>query len=295
MQSSISVTGMLGLGDCIYQRAFIRELNGNVFLTTPWPQLYSDLPNVFPVEKPTRLRTHTKNIISQPLETWHVAPACERHIRVHYHHGKLALGKVSIMEAMRGCFSVKPKIFDLPKFDRLPIKTPYVVVRPATVRKEWKNIARNPMEKYISEAVEILREIGLRTVSVADLKDGEEWCDDLPRCDENFNHGELSLEKMLGLIQGAALVVGGVGWIVPAAIAARVPLITILGGNGGHNAPSKILGVPMNVKRTHFIMPDNYCMCEDKEHNCDKHISNFRKLFKEAFASVCLNRSVAKI
>lgn len=295
MRRITNVAGMLGMGDCIYQRAFIRELEGDVYLSTPWPQLYRDLPNVFPVEISTRLRTHTKNIISQPLETWREAPPSHKRIRVHYHTGDLALNKVSILQAMEGCFRVKAKVFDLPKFDRLPIKTPYVVIRPATIRKEWKNAARNPLDQYICEAAEILREFGFRTISVADLQAGEEWCAQLPQCDENFNKGELSFEKLLGLVQGAALVVGGIGWIVPAAIAAHVPLIGILGGNGVHNAPEKITGLPMDLRRARFIRPDNFCMCEDRAHECDKRISNFKLQFKQALGQICSNRSAAKI
>ena len=40
------VRGMKGLGDNIYQRAFVKRLPGPVYLETPWPELYEDLPGV---------------------------------------------------------------------------------------------------------------------------------------------------------------------------------------------------------------------------------------------------------
>jgi len=279
----ISIKGMLGMGDCIYQRAFVRELAGDVYLSTPWPQLYQDLPNIFPVECSTRLRTQGKNIVSQPLDVWHETPEGARRMRIGY-------GDRPILKSFSDRLGVEAKIFDLPKFERLPIETPYAIIRPVTVRSEWKNVSRNPLDTYVCKAAEILRACGFKTISVADLRPEEEWCDELPRCDLNFNGGELSFDKLMGLVRGAALVVGGIGWIVPAAIAANVPLISILGGNGFLNAPEKITGAPMNLSRAKFIFPDNYCRCKAASHSCDKVISNFEKKFIDTLEGLCLNR-----
>ena len=57
---SLVVHGMHGMGDNLYQRAVIRQV-GPVFLHTPWPQLYADIPNVTCLKTGTRLRTQAKN------------------------------------------------------------------------------------------------------------------------------------------------------------------------------------------------------------------------------------------
>ncbi|MEX7116550.1 hypothetical protein AB2C39_35410, partial [Pseudomonas aeruginosa] len=61
------IRGMLGLGDSIYSRAFLRKYPG-AFLETPWPELYLDL-DVKCVRPATQLRTQAKNI--QREHDWH--------------------------------------------------------------------------------------------------------------------------------------------------------------------------------------------------------------------------------
>ncbi|MDO3421224.1 hypothetical protein QWI30_20685 [Citrobacter freundii] len=40
----IYIDGMLGMGDTIYQRAFVKQLPAGTFIKTAWPELYEDLP-----------------------------------------------------------------------------------------------------------------------------------------------------------------------------------------------------------------------------------------------------------
>lgn len=278
------VRGMYGLGDNIYQRAFVREIKEPVYLRTSWPQLYSDLPWVKPVKPTTRLRTQNKNVARQDASIWHRQPSLLiRHIR----YGNAAFKKGSLLDAMRKCLGVRPAVFDLPHFEGPGIAKPYAVVRPVTVRSEWYNIARNPLPEYICEAAEVLHEAGLTVVSVADLQDGAEWAEMLPDCDIDYTHGELLFEQLMGLIRGAAIVVGGVGWIVPAAVAAGVPLAVVLGGHGAHNAPEKITGPPMDLSKTRWLYPDNFCRCSDMMHRCDKLITGFTDKFRGAVAELC--------
>lgn len=276
------VEGMYGLGDNIYQRSILREVRGQVYLYTTWPQLYSDLERVKCVRPKTKLRTQLKNLNRQPDSVWHIAPSYPS-VKMSYNSINLSNG--TILGSMEKKIGVEPKIFDLPKFSELDIPRPYAVVRPVTVRSEWYNIARGPALEYICTASGILMNNGYHVVSVADIAE-KEWCEQLPKCNTAFNNGELNFEKLMGLIQHAAVVVGGVGWIVPACIAAGVPLVTILGGQGGHNAPEKITGAPMNLEKTSFIRPDDYCMCTDTRHCCNKTITNFKEKFNEALKEV---------
>ena len=269
------VQGMYGLGDNIYQRSVIREVKERVYLRTCWPQLYADLPNIRTVKPVTRLRTQNKNLQRQNENVWHVAPSLPP-VKIAYTSWNLNRG--SILHAMTEFLGVKPKIFDLPKFTGPKIDKPYIVIRPVTVRSEWYNRARGPDDAYICQAVKLLRAHGFYVVSVADIHK-QEWCDKLPECDVSFNHGELTFELLMGLIQNARMAMGGVGWLVPACIAAGIPLITILGGQGGHNSPEKIIDSSMDDSKARFIYPDNYCMCQDNRHACIKTITNFKNKF----------------
>ena len=277
--------GMHGLGDNIYQRAFVREIKSRVYLCTSWPQLYKDLSNVYTVKPITRLRTQRKNIISRKETEWKAAPHVSKR-KIRYGHNDLKYGG-SILSAMSRCFNIKAKIFDLPKFEGPLIGEKYAVVRPVTVRAEWRNEARNPRVEYINEAALRMHELGYTIVSIADLQKNHEWCEELPYCDIAYNHGELDVEQMLSVVQKASIVIGGVGWIIPACAASGVNLITVLGGQGAHNAPEKITGVPMNIDKIRFIFPDNYCKCKDKLHKCNKEITNFKKKFDKALVSLC--------
>lgn len=277
---------MHGLGDNIYQRSFVREIEGPVYLITSWPQIYCDLDNVYPVKPSVKLRTQRKNVYNQPDDTWHKAPI-ESAKRIKYSGATLRNG--SIIKSMQRCFKKSAKTFDLPKYSNFALDNPYAVVRPVTVRSEWANTARNPLSEYVWNANKKLKASGYKTVSIADLCDGEEWHHGvLPECDIKFNNGELIFEDIMALIQNASVVIGGVGWIVPAAIAYGTPLVTILGGHGGHNAPEKIIDEPMNTENVRWIYPDSYCKCSNMLHKCYKTITNFEGKFEESLESLCL-------
>ena len=266
------IDGMKGLGDNIYQRPFIKVLaqEWDVHIATPWPELYEDLPVKF-VHQATRLRTQAKNLARQQRQ-WHGRPIGKT-IRPGY--GGVELQKGGILEAMQAKFGVLPAEMDLPAYQNVIEATkPICLVRPATVRREWKATARNPLPEYIAQAVERVRR-DFYVVSVADLSGAEEIAlQPLPYADLQLHSGELDVKQLLGLIQAAELVIGGVGWIVPACIAAKTPLFCILGGNGAYNSPEAVTDKRMDIRRVGFAVPDSYCRCRDMQHNCNKTISN---------------------
>lgn len=282
------VSGMQGLGDNIYQRSVLREIKEVIYLRTSWPQMYKDLPNIKPILPNVRLRTQIKNINTLGANTWHPDPPPLPMKQITYNIPDLKRG--SILETMERRMSAKPKIFDMPDFEGPELPKPYAVLRPPTVRAEWRNYSRSCESIYISAAAKILHKCGFHTVSVADLQQGIEWADELPVCDTEYLHGELGFEELMGLIEGAAVVVGGVGWITPAAIAAGVPLIGIHGGLGAFNAPDKVISAPMDASKTRWVTPDRYCMCSDMRHACTKTITNFDDKFYGALESLCLKQ-----
>lgn len=259
------IHAMKGLGDSVYSRAFLKNMPGPIYLDTPWPELVADLPHVHCVRPQTNLRTQAKNIARH--SSWLMPPAKQpaRHIRY---------GTEGIIPGMIASFGVMPGEFDLPPLPPSPEAGKYVVVRPATVRSEWRADTRNPEPAYIAWAAGEARLRGYKVISVADLQENVEWAlEPLPSADVRYHEGELPVEQLLALVKGAAAVIGGIGWLVPAALSAKVPAWIICGGQGGYNAPELI--TPKGQSNITFAVPDNFCRCRLKQHNCDKRISEY--------------------
>jgi hypothetical protein len=174
---------------------------------------------------------------------------------------------------------LRPLTFDLPETRGLHVpQVPYVVVRPATVRREWVATSRNPKPDYITAAARAAQLAGYAVICVAHLQDGEEDVVGLlPPAHSYYLKGELPLEMLMALVQHAAGVIGGVGWLLPMALACRVPMLCIWGGWGEMNGPDRVLDARMGLDRLVCAMPDPLCMCNDKNHNCEKTIPNFRR------------------
>jgi ADP-heptose:LPS heptosyltransferase len=169
-----------------------------------------------------------------------------------------------------GPFDMSGPVFDLPD-----IKRPYIVVRPVCHRKEWTSDSRSPLPEYVAEAIEHLRK-RFTIVSVADLAREHEWAlDPLPYADLRAHAGELHVEQLLGLIRGASGLVGGVGWIVPAALAYKVPLFLIYGGWGFSNGPHRLFGPDLDSSFIDQVMPNAFCFCNSNRHICNKRIDGF--------------------
>ena len=289
------VMGHQGMGDSIFQRPFVRAVaaRGRTQIQTPWPELFEDLGVEF-VMPEARLRTQSKNIARQPRSRWTPIDQLAQRVKPKYSYLDLEKG-VSITSAMEGrCpLGETPYIFDLPPALAGPppivVPRPFAVLRPVTERSEWRAAARAPDPEYIAEAARILRRRGWTVVSVADLSGQAEWLvGPEPEVDVALHKGELALPELVRLCSSADLLVGGVGWVVPLAIAAGVPLITIFGGCGAHNRPALITDPRMDLSRTSFLLPDQFCPCALKDHRCRKAITDFPKQFVAALERVAV-------
>lgn len=269
---------MRGLGDNLYQRACMHGLAGReVWIDTPWPELYTDLP-VRCLKPVTNLRTQRKNAARQPTGTWHPAPpASVPRVRLGYGRNLVASNIAGLLSHHLGT----DPLFDLPPtrvLHDLPEK--FALIRPVTIRTEWRNEARNPQPEYLAQAASALRQRGYTVISVADLAAGEEWAlEPLPEADVRLHAGEADVMDLLALVRAAKVCVGGVGWLLPACIGAGTPLYVAQGGQGGHNAPDRLLHPAMDTSRIGWATPQNYCRCTDMRHACNKHIKDFEHGF----------------
>ena len=272
----IKIDGMRGLGDNIYIRAFIKTLSQQheIHIATPWPELFQDIPNIKFQRPHTTLRTQLKNINRFPADKWSCEVHFDKSLNVHYGAG------TNIATDLGKIFGCEPT-WGLPSFEGPKINKPYIVIRPATLRKEWFAASRNPNPEYINAVSEWLSE-KYHIISVADFEDGQEWPEgELPFAHETYHHGELSMPQLLGLCQGARAIVGGVGWIVPFAVSNGSPAFILMGGCGEYNAPWKITNKTMDLEKVHFAIPDNFCICRDMKHNCDKQITDLKGKFDD--------------
>lgn len=266
------IHGMKGLGDNIYSRAFVKALPKPIWLQTPFPELFEDIEGVFCCKPYTPLRTQSKNIAR--YDKWYKEPVGNARL--------IQYSKEGIINGLKRTFGVSFDDFDLPWFGDVDCSMRYAVIRPVTVRSEWRAESRNPDPKYVAECADILSQQGYYVVSVADLEDNKEWAlEPLPYADVQYHKGELDIKQLLALIQNASVVVGGVGWIVPATIASKVPAWIINGGNGGYNSKNAITDPCMDLSKIHFVEPDNFCKCFQSQHHCNKHISNHANQFTE--------------
>lgn len=275
--TALLIRGMRGLGDNLFQRALLHAVPG-VYLDTPWPELYADM-DVRCVRADTTLRTQRENV-QRSAYAWHATPAKVRALRIGYGSAELARG--SIVEALRRQLAAAevqtvPR-YSLPEVPAWPCapELRIAVVRPVTVRSEWRNEARNPRAEYMAEAASELQRRGYHVVSVAHLVEGQEWAvGPLPPADTVLHRGELDVVQLMSLLRRAQVAVGGVGWLLPMAVSAGTPLYVIQGGHGGHNAPGVVTDPSMDLSRVGWARPDRYCGCTSMLHACDKTISGF--------------------
>lgn len=286
MNRLYKMNSMKGMGDNIYQRAFLKTLSRDAICTldTPWPEIYEDLSNVYFDPCSTNLRTQKKNVKRTDYCGRRSADITHR-LRVS-NLGQLRYLDQGIMKGLQERFRCEPEPIDLPSFkpsERIThiLSKKYAIIRPITIRTEWHSAARNPLPEYLAQAIAILKEQGYTTVSIADV-DGvnEMFVGEKPDCDIEYNAGELNIREILCLIEHAALVVGGIGWAVPACYAYRTKSVFIGGGWGTYNHPDR-LKPGYDVPEVSFLLPDNFCMCRKSDHDCDKTISNFNKKFKD--------------
>lgn len=297
MKPSLLIRGQWGLGDNIFARPIIRACveKYDVWLETPWPELFADLPIRF-VAGRRELRTQMRNVARQPASRWSEPPRGIRELRLGYGHSELARGSiVAALERQVGTAAVRlaAPIWDLPEMAASPIVAdrPIAMVRPVTVRSEWRNEARNPRPEYVAEIARGLM-ASHHVVVVADLATGREWLEgELPPHHEAYLKGELAVRELLGLVAAADVIVGGVGWIVPAAIALKRKAFVILGGHGGHNAPRVITDPRMDLSRISFATPRELCKCVSMQHQCNKTIPDLPAQWAAFCRRVGLNSS----
>ena len=155
------------------------------------------------------------------------------------------------------------------------------IVRPPTIRKEWTCGSRNPKPEYMQLLIDKYGDKYF-FISVADLDGKDEVMDGrLMGIDAEFNHGELPMTTILGLMKIADIVITGPGIGAQASAAVRAKAFVILGGHAG---PDFILDPAMGLDNLEYVAPNPFCNCFLMTHDCNKEIPETEILVKfEAF------------
>ena len=303
----LNVIGMHGMGDCLHQRAIIRQLleRYSVYLETSWPLIYWDMPQLRMMARGTTLRTQMKNATREASKFYaKQAPAIAERIKVEY-PSAMVRSYGSVLKAMSARVGVPVGDFRLPvrpewlaKADKVlePAAQgrPVMLFRPLVERKEWTGgVTRNPRASDYEFLFESIRR-DYFVVSVADLVPGLEWMRGkvLP-AGLKFHHGELDAETLFGIAARAALIFSAPGFATVLGQALGTPGVTVFGGyetkssfsSGADYAP----WLP--------IEPQTPCDCWRHDHDCPKDIDSAAAMAKlrEFSDSVLSARAEARL
>lgn len=308
--SNLLVRGMLGFGDNLYQVPIVQMLakkHGGLTLSTTIPGIYRGIEGVQCCRADTTLRTQSAHLaMLRGLSPWpsRGGHQAKEHLRLRYQPQEVRRG-ATMLSSLARSVELHPTRFEWPTITlgdngavsaqlpqpieaALALGKRIAMVRPVTLRTEWVAASRNPDPSYVDRAAKIAKEWGFTVVSVTWVRRGEEdYVGEPPLADIRFDRGELTALQMLELTRSSAVVIGGVGWIVPAALAFGRPTIVVHGGNGGYNRPAVLSDPRVAIDRMTHLVPDRYCMCIEAEHVClSKTISDFDEKVAEALRAI---------
>lgn len=297
-----------GLGDHVYMRPFVAaaaDAGAETWVSTPWPELYWDRPDIRLVQYAHGLRTQVANVERADPARWSPEPCGASQNRLQ----RIALDYVS--EGFRkdrsvyAAFSAQLGGVE-PQF-RLPIAPAWRdectawlhgagwdgtrgvgVIRPPTVRTEWLNPARNPLPEYLLAAKAARPDLFWVAVGWAEgdaeqlvLTSAGPSSVDPPLGlwgDAHALHGEMHWTTLAALIEQAELVVTGPCFLLPLGVAVRARTLCIF---GGHVPNRWLVDARMGLERYRHVEPDPPCACLDRTHACNK-ILDFERVLDAA-------------
>lgn len=288
--SDLLVQGMHGMGDCLHQRAILRQLmrTHNVTLETSWAAMYHDLveEGLKLVNVPVTLRTQRKNATRERAKFSRPAAEYPLCIRIRYMAAEvMSSASKTVLEAMCNSASVSYADADytLPVPDEWLEKVeaiwrlaeesgkPVLIYRPLVARREWQGSAvRNADPNSYAALIASIRD-EFYVISIADLEPGAEWIVGPPfTADATFHEGELSFEQIAALFALADLVFTSSGFAAVLAPAVGTPVVNVLGGYEGARSLSS------GAKFAPYlgIEPASPCGCFNsgcrQQQHCDK-------------------------
>lgn len=277
--------GMYGVGDCLHQRAILRDVvqqmgyREEIVLETFYKAMHHDVEGVRlkllgGIEPRVRERDALKSDIILPRQHTRQRITYDP-IRIKLHGSILAAQYASVGLPMpeKPDFSLavpqqwrdwaREKIGD-------PQGKPVLVYRPIVLNNVWRAESRSPDPALYSALFRTIRD-QYHVVSVANIGNhGETIVGETQDADVNYNRGELDFETMSGLFAEADLAFTNPGFAPVLSQAVGTRTVIVYGGNESYRTTNC---VGSHLASTLAIEPDVPCACHDKKHDCNKHIT----------------------
>lgn len=289
----IHIRTQQGFGDCVYARPVVGELcrlHPAVSIETPWPFLFEDMKIDAFVRPQTELRTQLAHVENVQFDFWKPRDWNRLELQLNYINSETGINvhrsnTVTESIARQAGVVVTPEMFQFSATENrlrtaksilksADVPGEFIIVHYPTVRREWANCSRNPMQGYLAFAARrVSKELGLPIVSIAWVEESggqEEFAENDRPADFRFEHGEVPMPELVAMTQLSAGVISGPCFFLPLCPALSTPWLGLF---GGHIAPAVLLDrqrMPLDDVVT--VAPEPFCDCFQNWHACEKKI-----------------------
>lgn len=243
LQQTVFLDSMHGLGDNIAQRGLVRHLlakGHEVYINTPWPDVYYDCPGLKFVKTISSLRAQKRNIQKQSDRMTYDRPTSGTPVKIHYtwdlvqRYGSIPqaiAARAGVLDPVSTAFEDRTPFLQAP----CAVAVNFYVYHPLTSRKEWPAIAaRNPDYKGYAELAQKIQNIlrDCKPVSISDEEPGQEEIvkETMLKGALEYHKGELDFFSIGAHFLRSAFVMTSPGFFVHLCIALGVPVIVVFGG-----------------------------------------------------------------
>lgn len=301
-KTPLFITGPYGYGDTIYLRSVVKSFAKHyspIYLRTTLPEAFWDIKDVeFVRPIPNKLHSQSDHIAMLDKaedHKWSTPPKDVNHMSWssfvpgwrHQEDSTQAItinprGEESTTKFFVNQFGIDDFDFSfalksewltaaLQLIKSLRIKNKRLcIVRPPTIHKGWACYTRNPKPEYMQLLIDKYKDEYF-FITIADNKKGSEWFEGgaLKGINKRFDHGELPITTVFGLIKYADMIITPPDLFSVLAIATRTKCFCIFGGCA---KPSVIFDENMGLENLECATPDPFCNCMRMEHDCNKEI-----------------------
>ena len=266
-----------GLGDNMYAMPVLAKMPGDLYVKTPWPEMFWHLPRVHPMRSGTRLRTQRINESAVNGLVWSKPDDPGPSLDFGYLRAVKEGGNMLQILMDRGgvpsvdfTFPLRPEWIEYA--ERIIGGRKVCIVQPPTLRKEALSPAKNPDPALFVQVVNWAREAGYTTLALTHLAEGQEWLD-CPVCWDEEIQAHWTIVAALAHLSGR--VITRLGFMTPVGSAVGARVLTVY---GGYVRPEIVEHSVMPGLYT--AAPDPFCGCMDKTHECNKEIPTLREDFE---------------
>jgi len=270
------IDSYFGFGDNIYHIPFVHKLaqSGEVFIYTPWPEIFRGMKNVSCFRAITSLKAQAQNMSGNSLFSRDHHPDGQR---IRFNYGNNFKSGMTVMQSFERTVPL-----DGDWFFEMPVKPSeeadlvasrarragkkLCVMRLPSIRSEWACYSRAPLMKHFQKCIDRLKD-EYYIVTVGDIGNREEYTEPEPvgvdekRDDARKNH--LRIWDMVALVYMSDLVVSMQCNILPICQILKKKSFFIYGGYVPHRL--------LNDERFYqvgYVEPDPFCACVKNEHRC---------------------------